>query len=61
MTVFAWIRQHKLSMSCELLKSNQLSIGQISELLGYSSQAYFTKSFKEAYNCTPTDYMSQAN
>ena len=61
MTVFAWIRQHRLSMSCELLKSNQLSIGQISELLGYSSQAYFTKSFKEAYNCTPTDYMSQAN
>lgn len=39
-----------------LLRSSDKSIGEIAELLGFSSQAYFAKQFKNAFGRTPTQY-----
>ena len=60
-SVFVWLRQQRLNISCDLLKTRKFTIGQISELLGYTSQSYFTKSFRESLNCTPTEYMDDEN
>lgn len=40
----------------ELLKNSNSSVSEISELLGYSSLAYFSAAFKKATGLSPTEY-----
>lgn len=46
----------KANAAKSLLRSGDKSIGEIAELLGYSSQAYFSKQFKAVFSRTPTQY-----
>lgn len=46
----------RMQHAVKLLKENK-KIKEISEACGYRSSAYFTRIFKEYYNCTPSEYM----
>ncbi len=50
-----FLRAYRLQKAQSLLKQS-IPVGIVAERVGFSSQAYFTKCFKEAYACTPTDY-----
>lgn len=56
LTVTQYLRQTKLSISCELLESTNLSIIEISSLMGYSSLSHFSRVFKETIGITPAAY-----
>lgn len=51
-----FLRNYRLGKAVVLLKQKQLSISEISYQVGFSSPAYFSKCFKQAYNATPTEY-----
>lgn len=53
MTVTEYINRQKLSIAKTMLTSNQLSLREISERLGYRNYNYFSRVFKECYGISP--------
>ena len=51
-----FIRKIRLSKACELLKDGRYSVAEVSDMVGYSSPAYFTTSFKKHFGCLPSEY-----
>ncbi len=52
----AYIQKVRLGKARELLKDPTLSVGEISDMLGYSSQFHFCIAFKKAYGLSPSAY-----
>lgn len=55
-TPMEYFQRVKLKKSCTLLTDPSLSIGEISESLGYSNQYYFSKAFKSLFGLSPSDF-----
>lgn len=51
-----FIKQERLKLATELLKKSSDSIAQIGYAVGFNDPAYFSKTFKKVYNCTPSEY-----
>ena len=54
-----YIRSIRLRHASELLLQKQYSIKEITHMCGFNSTAYFSKTFKELFNVTPTQFMEQ--
>ncbi len=54
-----FIRNYRLQSAAQLLKQDAGNIAEISNKVGFSSQAYFTKLFQELYGQTPLDFKKQ--
>ena len=50
----------KLKKAAKYLLYGDIPVNEISELLGFSSSAYFIKLFKQKYGCSPLAYRKQA-
>ena len=50
------IKYIKLKKSCNLLKSTNMNVYQISSAVGYSSEEHFIRTFKKEFNMSPTQY-----
>lgn len=48
--------QYRMSRAAELLKSDNLSIGEISQQVGYVNQLHFSRAFKKTYGISPREY-----
>ena len=53
-----FIKEFRLKKAQELLKGGA-QIGRIALDVGFSSQTYFGRCFKESFNCTPKQYQQQ--
>ncbi|MCJ8320284.1 MAG: ATP-binding protein [Colwellia sp.] len=53
-----FIRQWRLNKSKKMLIEGQ-PIGNIALNCGFNSQAYYTKCFKQSFNCTPSQFIEQ--
>ena len=51
-----YIRAAKISEAKSLLKYSELSLAEISELLSFSTQSFFTSTFKQLTGITPGQY-----
>ena len=56
LTVCEYIRSVRLIKSEELIINTDLNISEIVYSVGFTSRSYFSKIFKERYDCTPSDY-----
>ena len=56
-----FIRTIRLKYASELLLTNNFSIKEVALNCGFNSTAYFTKTFKEVFKVTPTQYMEEQN
>lgn len=56
MSVSEFVRSVKLKLSLNLIKTSGKSISEIAYEVGFSSPSYFTKSFKEQFGMSPSDY-----
>lgn len=54
-----YITEAKMQMACFMLKNTSKSIGEISGDLGYSSQFYFSRVFKERFECRPSEWRNK--
>lgn len=48
-------------LACSYMKQNELTVGDISFMLGFSSSSNFTRAFKRWTGHTPQDYRQQLN
>lgn len=55
-TLMQYYTLRRLDVSAMLIKENRLSIGEISELLKYSSIYTFSRAFKNHFGVSPTEY-----
>ena len=53
-----FIREFRIKKAKEMLKSGT-QIGIVAFDVGFSSQTYFGRCFKEAFSCTPKQYQQQ--
>lgn len=51
-----YVMKQKLSKACDLLIETDLSVGRISDSLGFCDQFHFSKKFRTEYRCTPSEY-----
>ena len=51
-----YLNRRRLEIACHLLESSNHSISDISSLTGFSSQSYFTQTFRKAFGMTPVMY-----
>lgn len=56
MSVSEFVRSLKLRLSLELIKNSGKSISEIAYEVGFSSPSYFTKSFKEQFGVSPSEF-----
>ena len=56
-----FIRTIRLRYASELLQQNRYSIKEITHMSGFNSTAYFSKTFRELFNQTPTEFIQQKN
>lgn len=54
-----WIRELVILESKALLRTQQYSVQQISELLNFTSPSFFGRYFREAVGCTPRTYQTE--
>ncbi|MEL0456471.1 two-component regulator propeller domain-containing protein [Flavobacteriaceae bacterium SZ-1-7] len=52
-----FIRSQRLKLAVELLKNSDVTVSEIAYQVGFNTPSYFIKCFKEAYNCTPNEYL----
>ena len=56
LTIIEYVRTIKLKKASQLLQQNHKSINEVSHLVGFTDPKYFSRSFKEFYGSTPSDY-----
>ena len=56
LTASEFIRSQRLKLAAELLKTSDINISEVGYSVGFNDHSYFTKCFKEVYNCTPTAF-----
>ena len=54
--IFKWRKEYRLDYACRLIEEGQLTISQISKMVGYSSPSKFSQAFKAYVGCTPSEY-----
>ncbi len=50
------LQAKRLSKACELLKNTDISIADISVLVGYDNTSFFHRLFRRVYNMSPREY-----
>lgn len=55
-TIVEYITRIRMDKSKELLKTSSMKVFQISELVGYDDQHYFSYNFRKQTGMTPTEY-----
>lgn len=53
------IRISRLKTAAELILQNKLSLSEISEKVGFSSQSYFSRSFSKQFEINPSEFAKQ--
>ena len=54
-----FVRSQRLKLAASILKKSDINISEVGYRVGFNDPAYFTKCFKEAYNCTPSQFVNQ--
>ncbi|MEM9076764.1 MAG: AraC family transcriptional regulator [Bacteroidota bacterium] len=54
-TIFSYWNDLRMQKAMHYLEENELSIGQISDRLGFKSQHHFSTTFKKKYSITPSE------
>jgi len=52
----AYLRQKRLEVAAEYLRQKDLNVSEVAYQTGFNSIAYFTKSFREQFGVTPSEY-----
>lgn len=56
-TPLDFIRQIKMQYACRLLESQNHTVAEVAEMVGFEDRRYFTTSFKKEVGVTPSGYL----
>jgi len=55
----ALLKEARMDLAARLLKEGKMSVAEVSSMSGFSTPSYFATAFKDYYNISPSDYISQ--
>lgn len=55
-TISEYIQRLRLEKVCELLRTTERTLSDISAEVGYRDESFLRRLFKKEFNCTPSDY-----
>jgi len=55
-TVSNYIKNLRVEIAEDMIKNKECTISEIVYNIGFTSRSYFSKIFKDKYNCSPKDY-----
>lgn len=55
----AFIRSQRLKLAAQLLENSEINVSQVGYSVGFNDHAYFSKCFKELFQCTPSEYIKK--
>jgi len=55
-TIFQYLLEYRIKKSQELLNNSRLSIAEIAQSSGFTTQSYYSSCFKRLTGCTPGAY-----
>ncbi len=58
--IFGYLRRIRLDHAVKLLRIGRHSVGEISFLVGFGDQSYFTKIFRETFGCSPGKFRNNS-
>ncbi len=61
LSVKGYIQKERLKLAVSLLKNTNISMAEIMERVGLTSQSYFSKIFRDRYDLTPSRYRKLCN
>lgn len=56
LTTSEFIRSQRLKLAAKMLTESDMNVSEIGYSVGFNNHAYFSKSFKDLYNCSPSEY-----
>lgn len=56
MTPMQYVKQFRIRKAAELLTATDGRVAEIAVQCGFQEMSYFSKAFREAYGCTPSEY-----
>jgi len=59
LTVCGWLREERLHQARRLIAGTETPLTDISQYLGYSSPAHFTRAFNERFGCVPRQFRAE--
>ena len=59
MTPVAFVGEMRIKRALQLMEDDGLTISQVAYMTGFNSPKYFSKVFKKAVGCTPSEYKEQ--
>ena len=60
-TIFQYLLEYRIKKSQELLNDSRLSIAEIAQSSGFTTQSYYSFCFKRLTGCTPGAFRKQVN
>jgi YesN/AraC family two-component response regulator len=58
-TLGDFIRTYRLKTAARMLLSEDITVSEVTYRIGMNSHSYFTKSFKNQFNMTPTEFLKK--
>lgn len=58
-TPIQYVRQYRITQACQMLATTHTRISDVAHLCGFQDLSYFTKTFREAKGCVPSEYRRQ--
>lgn len=55
-----YIEQHRFTRACELFKTQNVSVSDVSKAVGFDDQFYFSRKFRDVVGISPTEYQQKA-
>ncbi len=56
-----FIHEYRLKIAAQMLAEGQMTVGEIADATGYSSQSYFSKAFRKQYRRMPSEIKHAGN
>lgn len=52
-TPYKWLQDQRISLTCELLRTSEMSLSEVATACGFADQSHFTRAFTHAVGTTP--------
>ncbi|MNW58129.1 Xylose operon regulatory protein [compost metagenome] len=59
--IHEYVQKVRMDKARDLLSDPALKIQDISEMLGYKDKNYFSKAFRNYYDCSPSEFRTQSS
>jgi len=55
----AFVQRQRLERACRMLRNEYVSVAETADACGYADANYFSRLFRQTYQCSPSEWRKQ--